>query len=273
MRSSRLFPLVLFATSSLPAQRVDTMALRGSRPCSTCITVTPEATLALPDSLGSFLSPYGFGRSSTGDFFARDPFGVLGVHMFAPDGRHLRTFGKRGGGPGEFSNIDAFAIDRYDTVRVFGSKQSVFLTNGRHIRSRSFVGSARPTHAGYLSNGRLVVAGASLSPEKAGVPFHLLADDGAVLLSFGDRVGSNYWDAPQSIAADRSGGFYTARANRYVIEQWSSDGRLLRVFRRPAEWFSDWTEWDGRADETTPVQTCLPHGRPRGTALGGQHRR
>jgi len=40
------------------------------------------------------------------------------LRVFAPDGRHLRTMGKKGAGPGEFSGANGMVIGHDDVVRV-----------------------------------------------------------------------------------------------------------------------------------------------------------
>jgi hypothetical protein len=55
------------------------------------------------------------------------------VRVFAADGRHLRTIGRKGGGPGEFADADGIAVDDAGTLWVGDRRArrlSVFDTSG-----------------------------------------------------------------------------------------------------------------------------------------------
>src|SRR5687767_2115487 len=40
------------------------------------------------------------------------------VRLFGTDGKHLRTFGRKGGGPGEFGDANGLVFDRDGLIRV-----------------------------------------------------------------------------------------------------------------------------------------------------------
>ena len=241
---------------SVWAQRVDTTVLRAINPCSSCVTLAQVATLRLPDTLGGFVSPVSFAKSSSGDYYVRDPFGPLGIHRFDASGRFLQTIGKRGGGPGEFTFIESFNLDANDTLWVFGSNHAVFTSNGRHIRSRRLDDLLRPTLSAGLQDGRIALVALSQSPDKFGVPLHIVRSDGSIELSFGGRPGGahgrGFWEKRFSLTTGDSHTFYTAFANSYAIEEWSTEGRLRRVLARRADWFPSWLTWNGLSHEERP---------------------
>jgi hypothetical protein len=62
---------------------------------------------------------------------------ALEVRLFAPDGRYVRTIGRKGGGPGEFLGVDGLLVD--DSVRLSVSdprsgRVSIFDSTGRFLR-------------------------------------------------------------------------------------------------------------------------------------------
>ena len=248
--------LLLLSWQAAFAQRADTVKLRAANPCSRCISLTQVATLRLPDTLGGFVSPVSFARSSGGDYYVRDPFGQLGIHRFDAKGRYLQTIGRRGGGPGEYTFIESFHLDANDTLWIFGSNHGVFTANGRLVRSSRLDQLLRPKLSAGSRDGKMFVVGLSQSPDEFGVPLHIVRSDGSIERSFGARpggaIGRSIWDRRQSLAPGLSSTFYTAFANSYAIEEWSTRGAPPRVFERDAEWFRPWVSWDGRSDVERP---------------------
>jgi hypothetical protein len=58
------------------------------------------------------------------------------VRVFGPDGRHVRTVGRKGGGPGEFTGADFIAIDRAGNLWVAdraGYRVTRFDTSGTYL--------------------------------------------------------------------------------------------------------------------------------------------
>jgi hypothetical protein len=95
-------------------------------------------------------------------------------------------------------------------------------------------------HAVALGGDRAVLAVALRTPSRVGLPLHLV-EDGKVVRSFGSLRGAYRPDIPyfdeRTVAPAGPGSVWAAQPSRYVIEQWSTDGRKLRELRRSVGWF------------------------------------
>lgn len=192
---------------------------------------------------------FGFGpsvaRRSDGRFFTawQDR-----VSEWGPDGRLLRTWGRRGQGPGEFSpGLKVLHVAAQDRLVVReGQRLHWFDREGAHIQTLTFDRIAFDDEASvFLADGRLIASErvdddntihvlnaalgngptgrvrsfASLRPEEssvAGSAQRALARAGA------DRV----WAGPP---------WLTRRG--YELELWDANGRLLQTLRRSVPWF------------------------------------
>lgn len=88
--------------------------------------------------------------------------GALELRFFEEDGEHIRTVGRKGGGPGEFENVRFLELWRGDSLIVYdGNRQmySVFDSAGQFARSFRLepTDSVRgPNPIGLLADGRVV---------------------------------------------------------------------------------------------------------------------
>ena len=102
------------------------------------LTLVPVDSVRLEESDASFIASIsGFAVSSAGRFYVSDK-GNLVVHEFAANGHRLRTFGRRGRGPGEFLIPTAMAVigDSLLIVNGSASLQAFDLRTGRHVWER-----------------------------------------------------------------------------------------------------------------------------------------
>lgn len=159
------------------------------------------------------------------------------VIVFDAAGRILRTLGRRGEGPGEFSSpgIRNLAVGPGDSLLVFQfGRLSVFTSEGLHVRTVRTL-PASITYASALSDGRLVVAANFRSPATFGFPYHLLDPNGNVVKSFGDPYVGQYMDdsdtpkrlddppPPFALSPDQKSIW---SAPGYHVREWMLDGRL-----------------------------------------------
>jgi peptidylglycine monooxygenase len=73
---------------------------------------------ARPRFQAPFNHPTDIAQSPHGDLFVADGYGNSMVHRFAADGRHIRSWGSPGRGPGEFSTPHGICILAGDRVAV-----------------------------------------------------------------------------------------------------------------------------------------------------------
>jgi hypothetical protein len=97
------------------------------------------------------------------------------------------------------------------------------------------------------------------SEDKAGLPLHLVDDQGAITRSFGAppdgvfRFDLTYtW--LRTIAPAAGHRIWAAPQNEYRIEQWDLTGRKVLEFARPGSWFEPW--W--AQQRATPEQAPQP---------------
>jgi sugar lactone lactonase YvrE len=84
------------------------------------------------------------------------------VRVFSPTGDYLRTIGRKGLGPGEFSDAYGMAWDAQQRLWVIGgARYSVFDRTGQLVGTyrRAVEGSIYPWPGGFLSDGRLLEFG------------------------------------------------------------------------------------------------------------------
>jgi DNA-binding beta-propeller fold protein YncE len=93
--------------------------------------------LTLGDGKPSWLQPFNHpadvAQGVNGDIFVADGYGNSSVHVFSPEGEHLRSWGNPGSGPGEFSSPHGIWVDQYNQVYVAdlqNSRIQIFNTDG-----------------------------------------------------------------------------------------------------------------------------------------------
>ena len=183
------------------------------------------------------------------------------VRVFGADGRHLRTLGRRGRGPGEFQISSGLFRYPGDSLAVFDQierRLTIFpLADGapRVVRSQAQPRTRGSFDAfGALETGQLVLynPGAGYRPDLH--PGLQWDTTDVVLLSSADGAahtiarlpsrqqfiladGNTRHHAPAhgAIQAATEDGFYWATSDRYEIRVFDREGNLRRILRRPLE--------------------------------------
>lgn len=183
------------------------------------------------------------------------------IRLFDSQGRHLRSVGRRGQGPGEFQAISGLFAERGDSLVAYDQVQRratiVPLSGGevRVVRSQAIPrtrGSFAPF--GAFSGGRLVLynPGSGFRPDLApGLQWDttevvvIEPADGAsrliarlpsrqlYVLPGGDR--RVLAPAHVAVMATTRDGFYWGSSDRYELRYFDADGVLRRILRRPTE--------------------------------------
>ena len=187
--------------------------------------------------------------------------GTQELRLFAPDGRHLSSLGRKGGGPGEFEGLSLVRVVAGDTLVTYDwnlRRLSVFAPDRGFVRSVAieFAGGL-PNVLGVFGSGTvLATRGFVFGPgEMSGVvrdtaPFLRFGPDGRLLDSIGrwpsweyyvqgDR--SSVWASSlpfgrTTLSAVTRTGFWVGATDRYEIERRDSTGVLAMIVRatRPA---------------------------------------
>ena len=216
------------------------------------------------------------------------------VRVFGPDGAHLRTFGRCGEGPGEFSPFFysiAWAGDKLLAFDFGGGRIGEFTSEGEWLGQRRALGvGAGAPHLALYPVGDGVVYALSLTGDQyatayvgqdaAGETSDTVArlpppeDWGALtcVLRSGPATVVNGFDniyAPHLLQHPGPGGtLYSAMSDEYRIAV-TRGGDTLRVIERdlPPEPVAD-EEWDALSQEfealmdEMPGASCEPHARP-----------
>jgi hypothetical protein len=210
--------------------------------------------------------PYQFSFISTALLLARGGVAVVElsaneVRLFDRDGRHQRTLGRRGRGPGEFQVISGLFQRSADSLAAFDQierRMTVLPLRGgepRVVRSQAVPGARGSFSAfGALGDGRLLLynPGSGFRPDlEPGLQWVttevvvLDPTDGTSRLitrlpsrqQFVLPGGDTKMLAPAhgAIFAVTEDGFYWGTSDRYEIRFFDSEGTLRRILRRPVE--------------------------------------
>ena len=191
---------------------------------------TPEGkvvlTLGVPGSAAPEMSGRPFCRCThsalapNGDIYVSDGYGNARVHKFAPDGRHLFSWGESGTGPGEFNIVHniccdcnglVYVADRENhRIQLFNEKGGCEgQWNNLHRPCALFM-AAKP--AGLCFVGELgPFMGLNRDHPGLGPRISILSDDGQLVGRLGDNglgFEPENFLAPHGLAADSRGDLY-----------------------------------------------------------------
>jgi hypothetical protein len=178
----------------------------------------------------------------------------LGVIIqWTPRGDYVRSFGRFGDGPGEFSSEMALELYRGpgDSIHVNDKRRITVLDPSlRYVRQIEAPRIGWEGKALIVTESGAYVYGGQGERTKRGYWFHVYSSDGAELRSFGTMSGpmASAGHMPARTLAYGGGrSFWAAPPDEsptgYLLEEWTTDGELLRVLKREADWL-------GAADPT-----------------------
>lgn len=236
--------VLALATSSLspshPAPQ-DTLHVPSDVSCATCeIRLEHVATLGAggdPVALQDYPS---VAVDSHGNIYV-NPTVVPGqVAMFDRSGRHVRSLGRSGRGPGEFGPRTRLVIGPTDSIHVLdGARHTVLAPLIAGVASLRTIPVGANT-AVELPDGTLLV-NAIGSRDEHGYPLlHTLGPSSEVRRSFGPHILSSLEEPRAQIrilALASSVGIWVAALNTPTIERWNTDGDRDLVIARDADWF------------------------------------
>ncbi|MCI0432268.1 MAG: 6-bladed beta-propeller [Gemmatimonadetes bacterium] len=206
---------------------------------------------------------------ATGDIIVADA-GSSVVRVFDASGRWLRTLGRRGTGPGEFTRPGALMVlgDSIFAVNGANYQAAVFDRSGALVRAFPItvpdcvvypVGRTEsgwfawlwssnlpggPPATGQIRQDSIEVRHLTEITTAPGDNLSLLREAplvarfarGArsVVIPVGDRLTTSpvLWDPEPAYGADRTGHFYVSAGSPYRIDAWDGSGRLVRSVRR-----------------------------------------
>jgi len=161
-----------------------------------------------------FSKPTDIAVAPEGSFYVSDGYGNSRVAKFAPDGKFILDWGRKGAGPGEFDTPHSITMDRDGRIYVAdrsNSRIQVFKNDGTFLEQWKSTELGRPWAVTVGSDGYLyVVDGSDLKPWQPDRSHILKLNlNGNIIdkwASYGDYDGQIYWG--HDIAVGRDGAVY-----------------------------------------------------------------
>lgn len=176
--------------TDVAAQEPRAQHVKHSVSCSACrVNLEQVAVLGNPADPEQIGGSVGLERDGSGRFFAvsLDRFRVV---VFDSTGRYLTALGGKGDGPGEFGmslGVRSIHLGPGDSLYVFSFPQrvSVFTPSLRYARGFLLPGGNSAAGPHVLRDGRIIIGARIPSPERIGLPYHIVDSEGVFLHSFG----------------------------------------------------------------------------------------
>ncbi|MDE2676291.1 MAG: hypothetical protein OXI76_00135 [Gemmatimonadota bacterium] len=243
--------LGVLAPMSAAAQRV--VEIDDEIACDACAIETgPPVTLAPPDELWfSSLSALRVVRDSEGHYIAAPVEGDEPIAVFGPDGVYRSSYGRIGGGPGEFASNTPLLIEVGEGDVLF----AMDLMNLHTLapRADSSLGQARMpvVPSGNSAVLRSGIAVEATEPTSWNTTVRLVRPDGTIDESVG-AFGTGT-DAPESGLRHVLGrsndhmDLWSAPVRRYILTRYGPDGEATTRIERNSTWFRESVAFGARS--------------------------
>ena len=207
------------------------------------LVIEPVRTIGDVDSDDenlAFFSPLDMAVDPAGNVFILDS-GNKRIQVFGPDGRFLRTIGRKGQGPGEFESLGSISFDRQGNFHVLDPAQrriQEFAPRGEVLRTtpitKLMIDRMRLLGSGPIVAQTAMIFGMGGVAKERVLPklVKLLGPDLAVIGEFGepfeygdeitDRIGNSWY-----FAVDGQDRIILCFVYQNRIESHSPEGRLL----------------------------------------------
>lgn len=241
-------------------QLVESRAPRWSAADGWRVDAEPDVTIGEADGAPEYAldGVVGAVRLANGHIVIAN-FNTHDLRTYDADGRHLRTVGRRGDGPGEFRLVRGIGIVR-DTVLVwdpFANRVSRFDATGAFAGSTSMDirEMVLPNPIGFLDDGSLLIRHDPNGEDEkregeyatSVVYLRFSTGTGARVATLGPYFGAEVFTATadrnrmsqfvifgrRSIVASARTGFYRAESDHFQATFFAPDGTPVRTVRRP----------------------------------------
>ena len=152
------------------------------------------------------------------------------------------SLGREGEGPGEFRSWAALLVSPGDSLFVFDSgnrRLSVFSPDHELVRE-SRIGLI-PGDGFFRADGSVFVSAIDRSPQRFGIPLHVLSAEGEVLQSFGEvsrpLVGRDRLMLGRRVSSTSPTVVWVSHIYQYILERRDQEGELIELLERHPEWF------------------------------------
>ena len=240
-RGLTLISATILLTEPMAAQ--SRHEIRSQPSCEDCsIEISHLLTLGEEDGPGAIADVIGVARDSRGRSYVWQSIVPHEILVFERGGRFLDVIGREGEGPGEYKSLGLVHVAMGDTLYLFdpgNTRITVLSPSWELVRTTLVTGIVRG--AVEVGNGTMVVNARINTPDRIGLPLHLVNRDGEILRSFGAeeavyRPGSP-WLSMRSITSGGENAVWAAHRTQYVVERWNTNAAKLGEFIRVADWF------------------------------------
>jgi len=256
--ASLALPLLL--AGPLGAQ--ETVLVPDTPICVDCLELEVVLSFGFADDEGALLTRYpAISRLPNGGWvvFESTLRGV--IRIYNPDGSFQRAIEARGEGPGEYRGLSRIMPDGDDGYVLYdltGARLSYVADDFSFLHSSRFLPATRIEA---LSDGSFVVNATLPRTVAQGHVVNVVDSAGSVRASFGGSgrpIDLRIFHARHRlISVDPSDKIWTGYIEKYQLEKYSADGRLLRSISRIADWFRPHTEIrpprDANSDPPNPM--------------------
>ena len=234
--------------------------------CPECaIEMGPTVTLAPPTNQVWFESINGVNvaRDREGNYIVSQVEGDGVIAVFGPDGEYRSSYGRVGGGPGEFAA-------RLPLLVEVGEGDVLYVIDPLHLHTLSPQAQGmleqarmpvRPTDAVALTGG--IAVQAAVRTEAGNTTIQVLGRDGTIERSIGvseASAASSEFDLESRRVLGRSNDHrdvWSANVNRYRLVRFGLDGEEKTRIERDAEWFQPYSAVDPGSPFRAPVKPSV----------------
>lgn len=217
------------------------------RGCADCLDFQP--LLRLGDAGESLIAATDvLARTEEGEIILAQEYDPRPL-VFSQRGELVRAVGREGQGPKEFlyiMDLVAMSGGRVMALDRGNMRASIISRSDSLLATIRLPGSPRPAGTVVFPDDSLIVLASHIrTPELVGYPIHVIDWSGRHRHAIDEQPGEPWapWLEPTLVRTLTRGDgatFWAAHLNAYEIDQWSTEGELLRSYRREVPWFDAW---------------------------------
>jgi hypothetical protein len=231
-----------------PANALQRISSRPS--CGKCsITAHRVTTIGKLNDEGSVARTSIIARDSRGQIYIAPGTTPGEIHVYSSEGKFVRTIGRPGKGPGEFTMARAIAFTPEDSLIVYdmaGLTVSVLDPQGRFVRAVKLPLLIGAENGVWYGHGQLLMNGELRTRDRPALAMHRIPFRGTggfhSFMNIGQFRADQAYNTTRFLAAVPQG-WWVLHANRYELEMWDTAFVKRSVLTRDADWFEPWLQW------------------------------
>ena len=243
--SNRLALVAGFLVQALTPASAQIRVTQASAPLE--ISLEKVVEIGDPDGPGALGRPNEVDQRENGEWILTDNVTPGEVKFFSESGAWVRTIGRQGSGPGEYTyawfihplSDNGVEIGDFGNFRITTYDPSLTVTKTRRLFSlvRGIC---------WLPEERIAGTFLSFAHGEQGQTLHLFDAEGKLERSFGRTFsleeGRNS-SSMRTLAKTGGSTFWVANLTRYLLEEWDSQGNLIQALERHVDWFQPHTRY------------------------------